>query len=724
MALFKSDAQGFLTGELIDTSREILKAQQQGLTIWRGVRTDVAAIARAIGVGAHGRPSMPTAVRGSSSATPLAPSARPSAVAVPAGRSGGAQHAATSQAARVHQGGRATAVVPPRRSADGRFAAAGAGRDGGNGTAAGGLALKGAADRLTRAAGSIAHAAGGLENVDASAAAAKEIADVVAPLGRGLFGLFGRNTERKRERWYNRIWKALTSPVIGRGSAKSGAAEGPGVLQTMLGGMFGGIGGLLSKVPGLLMTVFSRVLLPVAAAWGAWNLGQWIGGKIYKWLDESGVMTKVFDAFDAIGDSFNSAWETVKGAVDTIGTTVSDTWTKITDTVKSAVDALTSIPDKIGEFFRAVDESIRGIPVVGKAYAAAVDGAKSAIGDAKKGFGEGASGKADGKPASAAQAVGRDVGQVVKGVKDVGTQVGAGWSTARGNGSDAPDATTAVQKVARGVGIGAGKAVNAATGNANANAMLEAGRAAGMGDKELANFMGQMSHESGNFLATSENLNYSSVSRIRSTFGKNKAIAGMSDAEVAGLVNNPEALANKVYGGRMGNSAAGDGYKYRGRGFTQLTGKANYAAAGKALGLDLVGNPELAADPANVAKIAGWYWRTNVSARGAGEDVTAATKAVNGGLNGLEDRKAQTAAWASRISATSVASSSVPKVPSAAVPPSVPVNIPPTPDAGIPERLNSSGGSQPLVVSINDRAGQDVRNRRVAHLASGGISPG
>ncbi|MEJ8811829.1 glycoside hydrolase family 19 protein [Variovorax ureilyticus] len=714
----------------------MLAVQQQSLTVWRAVRTDVAAIARAMGV--QSSRAMPAfagvAVRASSAApssTPAATTARGgSASSGPSGARPATVATRTSRAANA--GGRAemtsVAVAQPR-AANGRFVKgggapkAGAPGSGGGDDGSGGGFLRDAAGRLTRAAGSLAQATGGLEQVDATVAASKEIADVAAPLGRGLFGLFGRSAERKKERWYQRIWKALTSPIGAKGGgAQPAAAGGPGMLQTMMGGMFGGIGGLLSKVPGLLLTVFTRILAPVAALWGAWNVGQWIGSKINDWLNESGVMPKVFDAFDAIRDAFGAAWETVKGAVDTIGTTVSEVWSKITDTVKAAVDGLASIPDKIGEFFRSIDESIRGIPVIGKAYAAAVDGAKAAIGDAKKGYGEGESGKADGKPTNAAQAAGRDVGQVVRGAKDVGTQVGAGWNTARGNDSDAPEAATTVQKVARSVGMGAGKAVNAVTGNANANMMLEAGRASGMGDKELANFMGQNAHESGNFRVMSENLNYSSVARIRSAFGKNKAVASMSDAEVAGLVNNPDALANKVYGGRMGNTEAGDGYKFRGRGFTQLTGKDNYAAAGKALGLDLANNPDLAADPANAAKISAWYWKKNVSARGAGEDVTAATKAVNGGLNGLEDRKVKTAEWASKIAAANVATPKVPSVPSASVPPLAPPQVPPTPDAGIPERLNGSGGSQAVQVQIADKTRQDVGNRRIAHLASGGIS--
>lgn len=90
----------------------------------------------------------------------------------------------------------------------------------------------------------------------------------------------------------------------------------------------------------------------------------------------------------------------------------------------------------------------------------------------------------------------------------------------------------------------------------------------------------------------------------------------------------------------MGNTDPGDGYKFRGRGAIQLTGKDNYAAAGKDLGLDLVNNPELAKDPDNAGKIAAWYWKKNKLGEAAKSgDVTAVTKKINGGTNGLADRK-------------------------------------------------------------------------------------
>lgn len=91
----------------------------------------------------------------------------------------------------------------------------------------------------------------------------------------------------------------------------------------------------------------------------------------------------------------------------------------------------------------------------------------------------------------------------------------------------------------------------------------------------------------------------------------------------------------------LGNTAKGDGARFKGRGLIQLTGRANYAKAGEALGLDLVGNPALAAQFPAAIRAAGWYWAArNLNAKADRDDIRAVTKAINGGYNGLDDRKA------------------------------------------------------------------------------------
>jgi len=147
--------------------------------------------------------------------------------------------------------------------------------------------------------------------------------------------------------------------------------------------------------------------------------------------------------------------------------------------------------------------------------------------------------------------------------------------------------------------------------------------------------LAQVDHESGGFKRLSENLNYSAKG-LRKTFGKYYKTDELANAEA----RNPEAIANRVYGGRMGNNSSGDGYRYRGRGFIQLTGKDNYKSFGNLVGMDLVNNPDLASDPMTAARIAVAYYKSRVIDRGiAANDTKAVTKAVNGGSIGLSDRQ-------------------------------------------------------------------------------------
>lgn len=102
-----------------------------------------------------------------------------------------------------------------------------------------------------------------------------------------------------------------------------------------------------------------------------------------------------------------------------------------------------------------------------------------------------------------------------------------------------------------------------------------------------------------------------------------------------------EIASGRAYEGRrdLGNTQPGDGERFKGRGYIQLTGRANYAAAGRALGLDLVNNPELAARPENAARIAAWYWNSRgLNARADAGDFDGITRAINGGYNGKADR--------------------------------------------------------------------------------------
>jgi putative chitinase len=155
----------------------------------------------------------------------------------------------------------------------------------------------------------------------------------------------------------------------------------------------------------------------------------------------------------------------------------------------------------------------------------------------------------------------------------------------------------------------------------------------------LAHFLAQCGHESGGFRATQENLNYSA-----------KGLTGIfkkyfpTEAAATPYARQPQKIASKVYANRMGNGteASGEGYKFRGRGYIQLTGKENYTAFGKSIGEDMTVNPDKVAS--NYALLsAAWFFSKNglhkMADEGASDTVvTKITKRVNGGTIGLPDR--------------------------------------------------------------------------------------
>jgi len=159
--------------------------------------------------------------------------------------------------------------------------------------------------------------------------------------------------------------------------------------------------------------------------------------------------------------------------------------------------------------------------------------------------------------------------------------------------------------------------------------------------KRQASFIGQCAHESNNFKTLEENLNYSAEGLMRTWSSRFPTL------EIAQqYARNPEKIANKVYGGRaeLGNTEDGDGWKFHGRGLIQLTGRANYTVCGQALGRPFAETPELVLDPENACLSAGWFWnKKSLNSLADSGDVETMTKRINGGLIGLDDRKAKIA---------------------------------------------------------------------------------
>jgi len=156
---------------------------------------------------------------------------------------------------------------------------------------------------------------------------------------------------------------------------------------------------------------------------------------------------------------------------------------------------------------------------------------------------------------------------------------------------------------------------------------------------DQAMFIAQLGHESAGFTSLVENFNYS-VDGLKKTFGKRLT---SYQCEMLGRVDGQQTahqpqIANLVYGGRMGNAAEGDGWKYRGRGLLQITGRENYTKCGTALKLDLVSTPELLVQERHAARSAAWFFALRGCLLYSG-DIVRVTQIINGGQNGLADRK-------------------------------------------------------------------------------------
>ena len=158
--------------------------------------------------------------------------------------------------------------------------------------------------------------------------------------------------------------------------------------------------------------------------------------------------------------------------------------------------------------------------------------------------------------------------------------------------------------------------------------------------RQQASFIGQCSHECGNFKILEENLNYRAATLMK-LWPKRFPTQEIANS----YEKNPKKIANMVYSSRMGNrdEASGDGYRFRGRGCIQLTGHSNYFHAGQACGVDFVMNPDLVATPQYASMTAGWFWSThNCNPLAENQDWIALTKKINGGIIGLDDRIKQT----------------------------------------------------------------------------------
>ena len=162
----------------------------------------------------------------------------------------------------------------------------------------------------------------------------------------------------------------------------------------------------------------------------------------------------------------------------------------------------------------------------------------------------------------------------------------------------------------------------------------------------LAYFFGQLHHESGNFNLQRESLNYS-VSGLLTTFSRNR-ISEVDANKYGRTLTQPAnqvAIANILYGGEFGKKQLGnvnkdDGYFFRGGGFIQITGRANYQELTNDTGIDFIANPDIITQESNALISALWFWKkNNLNSYSDKRDINGQTKRINGGLIGIEDRR-------------------------------------------------------------------------------------
>ncbi|MGC4041988.1 MAG: glycoside hydrolase family 19 protein [Flavobacterium sp.] len=167
--------------------------------------------------------------------------------------------------------------------------------------------------------------------------------------------------------------------------------------------------------------------------------------------------------------------------------------------------------------------------------------------------------------------------------------------------------------------------------------------------RRIAHFLAQLHEESGGFSKFTENLNYSPQGLIK-TFGTNQISVAQANlyGRTANQKANQQAIANTVYGGiwgktNLGNIQSGDGWRFRGRGLIQLTGRSNYQAYKNYSGHDVIANPDLATRPDIAIDIAGWFWsvRFKLNPIADKNNINSITEKINGGLTNLDERVKQ-----------------------------------------------------------------------------------
>ena len=835
MASIKYDAQGFPIGELLRSGKDFTAEQELQTGLLRNIRSEVRSIARAMGVqvaqvrrASNQSVAAAVAQRGATRRQGAAsPSGRGNA-----GRSGGlfGQSAGgpsgRSRAAAEGRASRATAaVVPVGRDSRGRFVA-GASKSGdtngaGNATPAFGATLSRLSDGVSRLSASVS----GAESVDANIAAANEVKEAVAPLGRGFSFLFGRSAERKKERWYHRFLKALTGKkkdeqkvIVSGGGGLSGLL---GLLPALLGlqgglpgfglpggrgargggvGLWGrlkrGAGGLLRRVPmlgaliaggsalgsllgldddpnatpeenrarryahtgqavgmglgGTLGAILGSFLGPAGTIGGGLLgsiIGEKVGGAVGNWarqLMDSDIPGRVMEAWGVFTAGASAAWDSfatdAKATWSTVVGKVSEWWDSAKDVAESALKTISDVGNAANQWVK--DKT--GVDVrehAGMAWDATKDAAgnawdktkqkaSSAWGRTKELAAEASSAVAGATSAAIDAMTPETVKRAAAAASKAATQARAGYREARGRETDAPAPAGPLQRGARSTGHAVGTAAEWTLGKTSKE--FESGkRGAG------AVSTGEGDHGGPSYGTYQLSSKRGTLSKFLSESGYAEAFAGLTPGSAAfnakwkEIANSDPAFATAQHD------------------FIKRTHYDKAAAGLKAAGLDLSGRGAAVLDA---------LWSTSVqfgpgSAMGGGGAVGLFQKALQGRdltkmtdaeiVAAVQDYKAannerlfasSSEAWragtleraytekAALLKLATVTANPVPRPAVADIPAPVPTTIPPAPEVKeLPSQLNTPARERLVVVPQNTEPGQNVGDRSLAHIVTGGL---
>ena len=350
MASFKHDEAGFLLGELVKSGSEQGRIQRAQAADLRAIRADIRKLAGGGGLRANGgsgsilknksstatqreaekstaqavekgtRKAMEAIERSSKSAPRAKAEPPPAKKEAPA---------TIERTARLQAQQQAKAqAAQAKRDGKGRFTKGGGKDD----SEDGGAGLRESSGLFKRLEG-LASIGSNANQLDPALTAANEVREAVAPIGRGLSTLFGGESDRKKERWYKRIWKELKDGNKAQANAPRGGGGGGGLGAMGLmrlfgmgaaGGGFGAtIAAFLAKIPAALGFILTRIFAPIAGIIAAWNVGQWLGTKIYEWLEKTGIGPAIFDpifrAVDGFIESAQNGWDKLnKGLGDVV----------------------------------------------------------------------------------------------------------------------------------------------------------------------------------------------------------------------------------------------------------------------------------------------------------------------------------------------------------------------------------------------------------------------